>query len=109
MKKLILATLLSLSGCVSSPALAGVDCRSTQEAMAYAAAHGVRATILRGETMAPFIAAARQVNAIEMETISFVAVIMAGEGAMAFFGNFSQVCGPLLLSKDHLNIMLRPA
>ncbi len=106
MKKLILAALLCL---YSIPALAGVDCRPTQEAMAYAAAHRIQATILRGETMAPYIAAARQVNAVDMKTISFVAVVQNGEGAMAFFGNFHTVCGPLLLTKDHLNIMLRPA
>lgn len=106
MKKLILGALLCL---YSVPALAEGNCRSTQEAMAYAAAHSIPVTILRGETMAPFIMAARQVNALEMKTISFVAIVPAGEGAMAFFGNFAQVCGPLLLNKDHLKIMLRPA
>lgn len=105
MNKITILLFALLSACSGTPAFAS-DCRPTQEAMAYAAAHNIRPMVLRGVAMTPFVEAARD---LIPATVNFVAIIKDGEGAMAFFGNFSVVCGPLHLSKEHLNAMLRPA
>lgn len=101
-----LAAALFLSTCSGGTPAFAFDCRPTQEAMAYAASNKLRPMVLRGAAMTPFVEAA---GSIAPTTVNFVAVIRDGEGALAFFGNFSLVCGPLHLTKENLNAMLRPS
>ncbi|MGZ5987584.1 MAG: hypothetical protein ACXWLZ_00910 [Rhizomicrobium sp.] len=88
--------------------MAAPACVSTVTAVEYIQSHDIKPMILRGAQMAPFIRLAKGAFT-GMENARFVAVVFMPDGAAVFFGNVSEVCGPLVLTQPVVNKLLKPA
>lgn len=95
-----------LSGCAfaASPANA-TSCYPTRAAMAVVKSNHLNPLVLRGRYARQFVPPGAIIR-----TVDFAALLFDEQGqAHVFFGNVAQVCGPYLLTKEQVEMFLRPA